>query len=136
MNRHSIKAYENSWEYLSDELRWLNLLIQRNMLKLNRPPQNKNYDEFMGLFLSDEEINKILDDLNNDKSQSPFASDVSELQKLDDSIKELEAWISQRQTVSLNQGVHLSLPRLSYLFHLTPFEEDVIIFCLARTLFA
>jgi SpoVK/Ycf46/Vps4 family AAA+-type ATPase len=127
LGEHSMKAYQNSWEYISDELMRLNLLIRRNLSQLDKPHHDGNYDEFMGLFLSDEEINGLLDN----KNQSSFTIDSSEVQGLDDSIKELKARISERRAISLDEGIHLSLPRLSYLFHLTPFEEDVILICLA-----
>lgn len=69
-----MKAYKKNWEYLSDELMRLNLLIRRNLFKLGKPHQPRNYDEFMGLFFSDEEIDEMLDN----RSQSSFTIDASE----------------------------------------------------------
>jgi len=134
-----MNAYQNSWEYLSEELRRLDLLLYIQALQ-SRKQQQQEYeftaiasaawDEFRGLVLSEEEIDNLLSE-NISERRHASALDISDLVE---ALEKMRAQIKEKRKVSIEQGVYLSLPHLSYLFQLTPFEEQIVLFCLAPEL--
>ena len=57
--------------------------------------------------------------------------DDSKALTLAESLNQLESRIERRRSISLNEGIDLSLPRLAQLFNLTRFEEQSLLICLA-----
>ena len=49
-------------------------------------------------------------------------------------LSDVSSHIQARRTASLHAGVYLPLPYLTQLFHLTPFEEQCLLVCLAPEL--
>ena len=126
------ESYRGNLEYLSDELRRLDLLIRLNIRQ--QPTLPGPFDQFKGLVISEEEIDILLSD------RSPFdRSGLSEAAgprygELLDALAKLDKEIIERRRASLQGGVYLSLPRLVQLFHLTPFDERCLVVCLAPEL--
>lgn len=118
-----------------DELRHLDLLIRLRLLReqYNKPPNL--LEQFRGLVLSDEEIARLLAD-----PARPYADDApphhepQEQQELVKALRQLEGCMQQRLAASTRDAVSLSLPILAQLFHLTRFEEQCMIICLAPEL--
>ena len=54
-----IRAYQNSWQHLEDELAMLDLLLQLRVLDLRQPQADELQDTFKGLYLSDQEIDDL-----------------------------------------------------------------------------
>ncbi|MBE9593585.1 MAG: hypothetical protein IMF19_08900, partial [Proteobacteria bacterium] len=103
------------------------LLIHLQVLKIRC--KKEDVDGFQGLYVSDEEINTILDDtppVNEDEDQH--------IQTLTERIAELETEIEERKVESLRRGITLNLLMLANIFGLTPFELDVILICMAPEL--
>lgn len=125
-------AYANNWEHLSDGLRYLDMRIHLHVLKQRNKQSSTNSEQFKGLALSEEEINGLL---NNDGS--PFTDkgslnlDDPEISQLTETLNQLGSEIQERRAASLKGGIYLSLPHLSHLFHLTPFEEQCLLISLA-----
>ena len=118
-------AYKDVWEYISDELRWLDLKIERQLAiqKLQQP--ESEFDQFKGLVLSEEEIYHLL-------NESPVSTPAdSAITQLEDEILMLEREIERRKELSLNKGIFLPLPYLSSIFALSAFEEKCLVICLA-----
>src|SRR5262245_840917 len=136
---NSAQAYATNWEHLSDELRRLDLLIRLCLLRERRDrpsdPSTIILDQFRGLVLTDEEIAGLLADADDAHSGDGSSSnDSQERQALIQALARLYDYIDRRLAASRDAGIHLSLPILSRLFHLSRFEEQCILICLAPEL--
>jgi SpoVK/Ycf46/Vps4 family AAA+-type ATPase len=130
MTGTSIKPYEDTWEHLQDEMRLLDLLMRREVLRFRRPAPNDQADLFKGMFISDAEIDRIL-------SAGGHPGDKAEdggFAALRRSVDERRLEIAERKRASLEKGIWLALPRLTDLFGLTSFEEQALLACLAPEL--
>ena len=67
--------YKNNLEYLNDELSKLDLIINLGILRLRESLPNETQNEFKGLFLSDKEIDSILEKKENTSLKSKKAKD-------------------------------------------------------------
>jgi len=118
-----------------DELRRLDLLIRLCLLREQYKKPPNLLDQFRGLVLSDEEITRLLVD-----PARPYADDAlphhepQEQQELVKALRQLEGCMQQRLAASTRDAVSLSLPILAQLFHLTRFEEQCLVICLAPEL--
>ncbi|TFG89789.1 MAG: ATP-binding protein, partial [Candidatus Atribacteria bacterium] len=83
-------------------------------------------DSFQGLFISDNEINTIL---NTHPYSTEFYTD-KDFEKIDVLVEE----IGLKKLKTIREGSILRLHTLSELFHLTPFEIDALLICLAPEL--
>jgi ATP-dependent 26S proteasome regulatory subunit len=128
-------AYAANWEYLSDELRRLDLLIQLRLLRERREAQPTTptiMDQFRGLVISDEEVSRLLADTSSWRLDDGLSvKEQAERQELAQSLGRLESQIQERLVASASEAVYLALPVLARLFQLTPFETQIILLCLA-----
>lgn len=133
---NAIVAYSTSWEHLSDELRRLDLLIYLQVLdQRNRQSLTNPLERFKGLVITEEEINCLLgEDMNLLSDKNLSNHDNPKNQPLMNALYLLESQIQLRRAASIKEGIYLSLPHLSQLFHLTPFEEQCLLICLAPEL--
>jgi hypothetical protein len=125
-----LAAYVNSWGYLSDELRCLDLRLHRQILKQPRAGDSDPLSPFKGLVITEAEISDLL-------ASSPSAGSetgLAEQQTLERALRKLEDEIQARRGATRQAGMHLSLPRLAELFGLTRFEEQCLVICLAPEL--
>ncbi len=125
--------YKNNLEHLLEELYRIDLIIRLGIERW-RAEHQEGVDEFQGLYISEDEVNAIL-------QAPPYRSNRKELnldlEQEDSKIKEiLEVLeeINRKKAESLKKGKDLRLPRLTELFNLRPFEVDVILICLAGEL--
>lgn len=134
-NINNKEIYVNSWEYLSDELKRLDLLIYLQVIRLrNKSPANP-LEHYKGLIITEEEIFYLLEtDVGQLTDKSLTNHNDSKNYLLMNNLNQLESQIQARRAVSFKEGVYLTLPHLSQLFHLTPFEEQCLIICLAPEL--
>jgi ATP-dependent 26S proteasome regulatory subunit len=127
-------AYSTSWAHFEDELRRLDLLIHLEVLtQQNRSPASP-LDQFKGLVISEEEVARLLTGADSLIGESAISPDGLKAQILYESLDQLESQIEQRRAASLEEGIYLHLPHLSHLFHLTRFEEQCVLICLAPEL--
>jgi len=115
--------YENSLQHLRNEMLRLDLLIHWQIDQFRRQESDLTSQQYRGLFISEEEINDIL----NEKT----APNSTKEDTLRQRIQEMNEAISQRVTTSLERGMYLSLVYLTQLFHLSPFEIDCLLVALA-----
>lgn len=124
-------AYESSYEHLSDELKRLDLLIQLRLC--GRQSQNRPSDSplemFKGLVVMEEEVAALLGNCEN-----PASAYEAEEAMLVERLSQLESHIHSRLTANAEKNVYLPLRRLTKLFHLTAFEEQCVLICLAPEL--
>ena len=128
------RTYKSGWEHLADELLKLDTLIHLKILTTRKCQQNKKLDEFAGLLITEEEIDNLLCmQSRNDEKLTSLAKD-SKFNALLNNIERLRTKISEKIEESIKFGIHLPLHTLSYLFHLSPFELNTVLICLAPEL--
>ncbi|MCX9025060.1 MAG: AAA family ATPase [Candidatus Methanoperedens sp.] len=121
-----MNIYENNFEHLLDELHRVDLMVRLSLLKKGADHQKSEY--FQGLYISEEEVNTILQTLPNELNSN--VGTESELEKIDIFTKK----INSKKIESTKQGKELRLHILSEIFHLQPFEADALLICLAPEL--
>lgn len=124
-----MQGYRNSLEHICDELRRLDLMLHVQVMRRRHDPVYANFNEFRGLFISEEEIDLMIGRERNDP-ESAAARGESE-QMILTAIEQLEDQIAGKVLASQNQGVFLSLVRLAQVFHLTPFDTGILLVCMA-----
>jgi hypothetical protein len=67
----AVASYATDWEHITDELRYLELLIRLRLLREQPKAQTNLLDQFRGLVLPDEEIARLLTD-----PEGPYADDA------------------------------------------------------------
>ncbi len=122
-----ITVYNTDIEYLLDELHRIDLII-RFYLKKYRLDHQGYMDDFRGLYISEDEVNAIL--------QTPLcemkSDHCSDLEP--EHIETITREIYQKKINTIKEGKELRLHILSELFQLDPFEIDIILICLAPEL--
>ncbi|MFZ2498196.1 AAA family ATPase [Methanosarcina sp.] len=119
--------YADNLEYLLDELFRIDRLIYIYLERV-RADLSGHMDEFMGLYISEEEVQKL--------QKSPGLGGGPSIQS-DPRMEEIEDMrrdINNRKLESLKNGRELRLHTLSELFSLDTFEIDVLLFGLAPEL--
>lgn len=121
-----MNVYETNIEYLLDELKRIDLLLHKNLDK-RKSESNPGIDDFLGLRISEDEVNSIL--------QTPVYQKTDEsTDHWTEKIETITMEIIAKKNESIKQNKKLLLPALSKTFHLSPFEEDVLLICLAPEL--
>lgn len=120
--------YKNSFEHIQDELKRIDILIHNSIVRLREERRDNTPDEYRGLFISEEEIDGILDKNKEKYKLTPRRLETEISKKC---IKEFQEKISTKVSNSLEEGKYLSLFYLGYLFQLTSFEVDCLLLCLA-----
>ncbi|HEV3457691.1 MAG TPA: AAA family ATPase [Thermoanaerobaculia bacterium] len=122
--------YASSWEHLADELRWLDLVLHLRLLDRRSEAGQDPLEPFKGLVLSEQEILRLLAAGGLPPKPGP-AADAGQHGTVAASLDELALRIARRREASARAGAELTLPRLSRIFHLDPFEERCVLICLA-----
>jgi ATPase family associated with various cellular activities (AAA) len=118
--------YTTNLDHLRDELRRLDLLLERAVLQFRARRDQDKSSEFRGLYISDEEI----DDLMTVSDENPRKAWA----ETDNQVELLHNAIQQRVNESRAAGVTLRLPHLCAVFGLSPFETDLLLLALAPEL--
>lgn len=127
--RQEILVYANHFEHLSDTLKWLDLVIQLEVVKLRsraQPFQQLALEQ--QVYISHEEVDWLLGE-----AALPQA-EPDELNQLRHQIVQLRQQMQARVAASLEQGVFLTLIQLARTFKLSPFETQAVVICLAPEL--
>lgn len=122
-------AYRDFGEHLADELRSLDLLIQRqaqSLLARTQPFQRLASDRHV--FIASEEVDWLL---GEGRLPAPKPREADSLLRRH---AHLQAEIHARLAASLGQGVALPLVQLARVFGLSPFEVQTLLICLAPEL--
>ncbi|NOQ33837.1 MAG: AAA family ATPase [Methanosarcinales archaeon] len=121
--------YETNMQYILDELKRIDLLIHLEVQRIREI--DAVMDGFQGLYVSDEEINSILDP---DHAPPPGDGDDQSTRILKGLIAETESEIARKREKSRKRGIMLNLPMLAEIYGLTPFETDTILISTAPEL--
>jgi hypothetical protein len=117
-------SYQDSLTHLVDELRCLDLLIQRHIARLR--PHRTAAPGMMaskGVYVTHDEVDALLNqDVSDDAGPDVTASTLQ------------DTTIADRVTASAQRGIFLSLPWVGRLFALSRLELQVLVICLAPEL--
>ena len=127
-----MSAYRNSREHLFEELRRLDLVLNLAVGRRRRDPAHAGFNEFRGLFISEEEINNLLASSRQASPPPPQADD--EVERLSEAVGRAEGRCAALVAESKRRGAGLALERLARLFRLSAFDIDALLVCLAPEL--
>lgn len=113
------EPYKNNAEHLLAELACLDLLIQREIVRL-RLPASDTHDVFKGMYISDADVDRIFQTPEEPGSEELTAHAAALARETD-----------ARRLCSLEQGVPLALPHVALLFGLSGFEQRLLLLALA-----
>ena len=120
-------AYKNNIEHLFEELDRIDLIVRLGLNQF-RNKQQGSMNEFRGLYISEEEVNAILQ-IPTSKSIE-IVDSYPEMKKIEFLTKK----INIKKKKSIEKGIELRLHSLTELFHLSAFEMNVLLICLAPEL--
>jgi ATP-dependent 26S proteasome regulatory subunit len=121
--------YPDNFAHITDELRKLDLIIQRRIMRFRQEIQALQEGlASRNVYITHDEVDRMLEP-NNLSENSPI-----ELTEINNRISILQNEINQKVEQSIKQGIFLALPQLAHIFNLTPFELQVVIICLAPEL--
>lgn len=118
-------GYKDNWEYINDELTYLDHIIRYYLLTKQYGRSEAELDQFRGLVITQDEVWRLL--AGGPHSAQNTATDL----KLAAEIANIENKIAAKRHISLRQGVSLRLYNVISFFHLTSFEERCLLMCLA-----
>jgi SpoVK/Ycf46/Vps4 family AAA+-type ATPase len=121
-----VEAFHNGREHLLAELKALELMLARQVWRL-RAAMLMTEDQFRGLYISDEQVDRLLSPQINGEA-------LENLQKLSARLEEVRAENRWRAEAAREQGITLPLVRLADLFALDRFETDLLLLGLAPEL--
>jgi hypothetical protein len=125
--------YHDSIEHLTDELKRVDLLIQRAMTIARDQPQGGQ--EYRGLLISEAEIEELLKAgeflLQHWHKQE---KNQSKLDALDQKLVEMRKAIDERRQLTAKTGRRLTLPHLAERFGLSSAEVDLLLVAMAPEL--
>lgn len=119
-------AYRDPFEHLVDELKRLDLLIQRRVVGFrddNRPWPRTGTEQ--QVYISHEEVDWLL------RESAGGAGDRAELRSIETRLAQWHRHIEDRVSASLQRGSVLPLISLATVFRLEPWEVQILIVCLA-----
>ena len=126
-----MSAYRNSREHLFEELRRLDLVLNLAVARQRRDPTLAGFNEFRGLFISEDEIDSLL---AGGRAAGPASPDDAEALKLEEAVERAGQRTAALVAESSRRGVSLALERLARLFRLSGFDVDALLVCLALEL--
>ncbi|MFL6260701.1 MAG: AAA family ATPase [Thermoanaerobaculia bacterium] len=112
--------YASSWEHLTDELRWLDLLLQRAIAAGRATRSSDPFEQLRGLVVTNEEVDALL-------AGEVAEGGEPEVGAVAERLAALQGTIAARTA----EGGDLALPRLAHRFQLTAFEHQALLLCLA-----
>lgn len=126
----SAEPYAASMDHILAELERIDLLIQ---IQIRRARQLHQEDEFQGLYISEQEVDSLLArPIGLPHWALPPAASGEE--KTRNALLRLRVEIDARKSSSMRHGIVLRLAILAPSFHLTAFDVDAILICLAAEL--
>ena len=110
--------FNSPLEHLAAELQRLDLLIHREILRL-RARYQLSLDEFRGLYISDEHVDRLIDQTLGREQPTTVVQELT------------ERAATLRQSNAEQRGTALPWRRIIDEFHLSSFEQEVLLLALA-----
>ena len=125
------KPIESSSDHLREELALIELRIRRQIAVMKAANPNGNtFDEFSGMYISEDEIRNYLDRETTPGNMKPI-SDHKTVKALGEEINRYRKEIDRRVEAALKKGIRLRLVELKERFLLTETELNILVCCLA-----
>lgn len=129
------EPFRDSIEHILAEMKRLDLLLGRAVLVARHSRSTDTPDEFRGLVITEENVDRILDSVD-------FLGDIwkldpaqaSEAERIDEELENRQKLIRARMEDSAQAGERLALPYLAATCGLSPAEVDVLLIALAPEL--
>jgi len=125
--------FRSAAEHLLAELDCLKLLLHRQVLRL-RAATLLREDQFRGLYISDEEVDAILQHSSANSHSADSSQLTPSLRNLALQIDSASLELGARLHASERAGVNIPLFSLARIFGLTPFEQFALLICVAPEL--
>jgi AAA+ superfamily predicted ATPase len=119
--------YNNSLEHILEELGILDLMLGYAITQLKKNHKRDNWNEFSGLYISDEEA---LSEFNRDIQSGRFGS-LESADGIRERILDIRSMIDQRIDETRKHGIPLYLDYLKRRLSLSNFEVSVILLSIA-----
>lgn len=119
-----IKGYSHSKEHIADELRRIDLLLYKKIQELSTFEDEPYIEQLKGYVMSENKARSLL----KNRSSAMVEEGWSEQYYF------LSEYITAMRQKSEEDDTFLSLNYVKNVFHLSPFEEECIIICLAHEL--
>src|SRR3954471_12247783 len=124
-------AYRNSREHLFEELRRLDLVLSLAVARQRHDPTLAGFNEFRGLFISEDEIDNLL---AGTRPAGHVPPEERETLKLQEAIEHAMQRTAAAVEEAARRGGSPALERLAPLFRLSGFDLDALLVCLAPEL--
>ena len=124
------EKFTNSLSYLMAELKRVELKLYLQVAKLRMQAKGTGEDGFRSLYISEKEVDTILNSPSFASGDSLLPLDSSACSALAESLKQLEASVAETRQKSLYQRQPPRLHALERLFKLSAFESDALLVCL------
>jgi SpoVK/Ycf46/Vps4 family AAA+-type ATPase len=129
MEKNISLFYEDNYAHVGDELRKLDLLIQRRVDAFRRRIQTmQKILPAQPMYIHHEEVDWLLSHHCLSRGQNEGSESV------DRQLELLQSHINDKVNETANRRIFLALPHLAYLFGLSAFELEAVIVCLAPEL--
>ncbi len=124
-------GYNNSTQHLLEEMGRIALKVRLELIKRRLGNNQQNRDGFLGLYISEEEIDRLLA-CTSSEPENDIASDLNSpaIKSLIDRLNQAERQIAEKKVESQSTGVVLRVVELGKIFQLTAFDIDALLICL------
>ena len=129
-----VEPFQNSREHLHAELACLDLIIQREVWRWRQinAPDPQGGDEFRGLYVSEAEIDAILNGVYPGSERVAREASGQDVERaFGEAIERASGEIMLRKAAAGERGISLWLERLRETFDLTPFDMSALLIALA-----
>ncbi len=125
-----MSGFDGSLDHLLAEARRIDLMLRREVIALRGQRSQGSWDEFRGLYISEEEIDSLLSSEPDEGRTSKSASSDAAALRLDEYLRTVEETIREQRDRARESGAELRLEYLRQAFGLTAAEVDTIVVAL------
>jgi len=125
-------GYPDAGSHLVGELRWLNRLLAAHVLRLRQASFYESLKDFRRFLIPDEEVDALLaNDVFDNEEATPESGQAESIQYLLRQAEGIRGELARRVKTARGAGSLPPLPQLAHSFHLTEFETQALVICLA-----
>ncbi len=124
------EGFQNSLEHLLAELRRIETKLRILLMKMRQQNSQATPDKFRGLYISEQDVDSILDTPTAQEPHGPTMRDTSGITALEKMLEQSAAAVALQKEVSLRNGTRLRLHELQKLFDLSDLDVDTLLVCI------
>ena len=122
--------FQSNIDLLLAELKRIKLKVQLRLLSTRMNNSQSEEHDFMGLYVSEKQIDTVINNLNFQQEGQPSWPENSPIGTLVESLKQYEEGIADKKKESQLRGLTFGLNNLERLFGLSTFDLDILLVCL------